>query len=517
MTAAAPPPAPSGQPAAPVPPDGLPDVTPAAEVLAAAVIALLAVWAPLVAAHKTDLVGQVRRLLEAGRPVTPDVLHLDPAGLAAGLLRSMVEVAGAAAGQVVDEAAAQGVTVDPVHPSPGDMHQHAGDAATRVTDHLADLAARAAAQAGDSDSVDEKTSHVAAVLDDLDDAGQRQQAGNAMHGASTTARLDTYRQGPLGAIYASEHNDDRTCGPCHEVDGRWLGNTDQMPQVELAYPGGAYGGYIGCLGLGNCRGTIVGVWRPGTEESPVEPGPKGRSLQGSIASGVASEQPLGGGMSADTVLVTFNDGTKAVRKTGRNTGVTTPANAANSEELSATFAARVGGIQAPEVVRDGRDTVYMAYVDGAATGLERYTLPGGDYDLDGLHQLTDSPAGRRLGLFDVTIGNFDRNGGNWLVGADGQLVAIDHGLTWTDTDASPLAMALLTQRNDFVNRLIEIPETGPVTGSRDYSFADIEHLRQALTGMEADFTRLRRHDWYVQALARLDVLNRYAQGGGTVF
>jgi len=56
-----------------------------------------------------------------------------------------------------------------------------------------------------------------------------------------------------------------------------------------------------------------------------------------------------------------------------------------------------------------------------------------------------------------------------------------------------------------------------VTGSRGYSRADVEHLRQALAGMETEFTRLRRHPWFVQAMARLDAIEQYAQGEGSVF
>lgn len=51
------------------------------------------------------------------------------------------------------------------------------------------------------------------------------------------------------------------CSPCKSVNGKWLGNTDQMDMVLASYPGGAYGGYVNCLGRERCRGTICGVWR----------------------------------------------------------------------------------------------------------------------------------------------------------------------------------------------------------------------------------------------------------------
>lgn len=51
------------------------------------------------------------------------------------------------------------------------------------------------------------------------------------------------------------------CSPCKSVNGKWLGNTDQMDMVLASYPGGAYGGYVNCLGRERCRGTVTGVWR----------------------------------------------------------------------------------------------------------------------------------------------------------------------------------------------------------------------------------------------------------------
>jgi hypothetical protein len=45
-----------------------------------------------------------------------------------------------------------------------------------------------------------------------------------------------------------------------------------------------------------------------------------------------------------------------------------------------------------------------------------------------------APAERaRMGIFDAVIGNMDRHAGNFLVGTDGKLVAIDHGLAFGDS------------------------------------------------------------------------------------
>jgi hypothetical protein len=103
-------------------------------------------------------------------------------------------------------------------------------------------------------------------LNGLSDANARVQLGGALHGALNSARLTTFEHGPVGALYGHEVNDSNTCPPCREVNGRWLGNTDQMTTVVLSYPEGAYGGYVHCQGGSRCRGTIFGVWRQEGEQ-----------------------------------------------------------------------------------------------------------------------------------------------------------------------------------------------------------------------------------------------------------
>lgn len=50
------------------------------------------------------------------------------------------------------------------------------------------------------------------------------------------------------------------CGPCRQVDGRWLGNAEPgLDMVQRSYPNG---GYVDCEGGVRCRGTVVSVWRP---------------------------------------------------------------------------------------------------------------------------------------------------------------------------------------------------------------------------------------------------------------
>jgi hypothetical protein len=97
----------------------------------------------------------------------------------------------------------------------------------------------------------------------------------------------------------------------------------------------------------------------------------------------------------------------------------------------------------------------------------------------------------------------------------GELVAIDHGSAWRD--ASPLTMSLVTAGNGFMRPMLELTEDGEASGLMDFSPADVEHLRQVLTGMRPLFAKARRLGFYDDALARLDVLDGYARGEGSVF
>lgn len=273
---------------------------------------LLAAWVAIVAAQKTSLVDQVRSILGAGGAPVAANLTVDTAEAASALLVAMVQAAGDAAGLVVDEAREQSTGIDPVQPSPqAFLEEVARDTVTGLADRMRQTAADTARTS--TGTPDETAQAVADALDGSTEAAERTELGGAVHGAMNTARVQTLSAGPVGAVYASEKNDANTCTPCHEIDGRWLGNTDDMAMVDLSYPEGAHGGYVGCLGGIRCRGTVVGVWRRGSDGT-FTPAPPTSPLPGHIASGEQSTQTLGGGIVAQTQLVTFNDGGKAVRK-----------------------------------------------------------------------------------------------------------------------------------------------------------------------------------------------------------
>lgn len=274
MTAAAtevPPPAyPAGEPAggAPreLPADETPDISPAKAAVAAALAALMVTWLGLMGAAKDALVAQVRHLAADGRlDELATALHVDASRGADALYDAMTTLGAEAGRHVVEEAARQGMHLGAVAPAAGELRTVANVTADLLVSELRTTAARAALAAhGPNVPADDVAQAARDALDGLSDAGPTKQLGGALHGALHAGRVATLRAGPVGALYGAEMNDSNTCRPCREVDGRWLCNTDDLAPLALSYPAGAFGGYIHCQGGVNCRGTVVGVWRPDT-------------------------------------------------------------------------------------------------------------------------------------------------------------------------------------------------------------------------------------------------------------
>ena len=254
-------------PPAELPPDQLPDVTRLQDTFDRLLAQLLTDWAELEQAQKDDLVAQVRHIAANGSIDDLATLSVDTARTAALLARVMTEAGVDAADAVVDEADTQGVTIQP-----GKVDSKRIDGVSTVVSGLvaARLVASAASTAMRANGPHVTPADVAGKvregLDGLSVDGPRPQLAGAITGSQNEARIATLRKAPEGAIYASEVNDSNTCSNCAAVDGKWLGNVSDLDEIEQLYPGGAYGGYVDCLGRERCRGTIVGVWRSGPEE-----------------------------------------------------------------------------------------------------------------------------------------------------------------------------------------------------------------------------------------------------------
>lgn len=221
-------------------------------------------WAGIEADQKDELVDAILDIADNGSITDladlAGMITLTPA--IAALLAAMLDIGARAADHVVDEAAEQGVKVKPQPVDEG----RAKDVATVVAALLAGrLAAGAAATAmranGPGVTAAEVGQAVREHLDTLSIDTPRTQLGGALTGSQNEARLETFRKAPEAALYSNETLDRNTCPPCRAISGKWLGNISDLDEVLKLYPGGAYGGYVGCEGRERCRGTVVGVWR----------------------------------------------------------------------------------------------------------------------------------------------------------------------------------------------------------------------------------------------------------------
>lgn len=214
----------------------------------------------------------------------------------------------------------------------------------------------------------------------------------------------------------------------------------------------------------------------------------GAILRKGIESGVADRRPLSGGAMASVDLVTFNDGTRAVRKFARKvpTG-RSPKDQQDAEELAGRIA-RAIGVKTPAIERTSDAEIFMEYEEDDDPGT---TLRGGEID-----RLAATPEGIRMGLLDVLIANPDRHPGNYLVNYDqNRITAIDHGFAWDDLD-------------DFYPSIFarNFGRTSPL------SQADIAELRPKIEGLRAEFERTGHLDWYDQVTEMFEQVAQRSNG-----
>jgi hypothetical protein len=219
---------------------------------------------------------------------------------------------------------------------------------------------------------------------------------------------------------------------------------------------------------------------------------------------------LSGGQNAKTELVTLADGSVAVRKTFKEVEGRSGKEQADAEELGSATT-RAFGVNAPDVYRAGAETVYMEHMDGrVAAALPREP---GKFSVEGDHY--ESDPGRVMGLADATIDNYDRNAGNWLVGSDGGIQAIDHGSAFSfygrfgQPSVAPFGNPGDRQ---FYGRLSKpFPNMGE-WADNDYSPQDMATAKRRLRELRPHYDRLGRGDWHDKAMDRLTFISEHAKG-----
>lgn len=218
---------------------------------------------------------QVHQAFLDGNPGELDGLHLDTGAVTDLLDERMRALAQAAGEQMQREAESQGVDVpdwslDEAQTAAlsglGLIRSSAGVTASGLASRLVQAAKRSALRLFSSNKpADQVADAVSRDLGDLSSASTRQAVGAAMSIAQNAGRMAVLDAAPAGLYIATEALDKSSCAPCRSVDGT---EYHSLTKARESYPSG---GYIGCAGGSNCRGTLVAVWESGGETASAAP------------------------------------------------------------------------------------------------------------------------------------------------------------------------------------------------------------------------------------------------------
>jgi hypothetical protein len=224
---------------------------------------LLTRWPSLAGAQVTAILDQIEGHVGAGDVAGLLSVAVSSTEAAAVLEQAMLDLGNEAGAQVVAEAVKQGLSENDLHATPPERLRTAQSAQVYAGQLAAFLAGSAI---GETMRVwlrgrtpRDVRGDVAAHLGSLTTAYPELVLGGALTQAQHDGRWRTMLGGPEAALYADEVLDKNTCGPCRDVNRKWIGNaSDTSP--SLVYP---VAGYVGCLGRWRCRGQVVAVWRGG--------------------------------------------------------------------------------------------------------------------------------------------------------------------------------------------------------------------------------------------------------------
>lgn len=225
---------------------------------------LVAAWAAVTAAQIDELTGQVETVVTEGAPAGLATLTATPTEGAALLEEAMITQAESGAQHVADEAAEQGVKIQPAPIEEGLAADLSAGAAVTAAFLAAGLAASAGREAlrvwAPGMSATDVGKQVRTHLEGLSDATLRSELGGQLwagenEGRFATLELAESKGKKPSAIVADETRDANTCDACRDVDGRRF---DTLTEAQAAYP---FGGYRDCAGRARCRGTLNVVWK----------------------------------------------------------------------------------------------------------------------------------------------------------------------------------------------------------------------------------------------------------------
>jgi HK97 family phage portal protein len=212
-------------------------------------------WQQPIEEQQDSLAAQVGIVLAAGSLLGLVGLTVTTAGMASVLSAAMAALATTAAKRVVEEAAAQGVTVTPIVFGAETFQQAAEVTAALCGQRWAMSAAGEAHRlAGYGQTPDQVSEAVRTHLAGLSDAPVRDALGGALTRAQNVGRLETIRHAPAARWFAAETLDGNTCRYCKSIDGHEFAT---LERARYAYAGG---GYILCDGRERCRGMVIPIW-----------------------------------------------------------------------------------------------------------------------------------------------------------------------------------------------------------------------------------------------------------------
>lgn len=414
------------------------------------------------------------------------------------------------------------------------------------------------------------------AMEELSEAPVRHLLGGALTGAQNEGRLTAAVDADIpGSVFADETRDANTCQPCRDIDARFLGMTDEMDDVRRHYPGGGFGGYVGCEGRERCRGTIRIEWPEGLDpidpDEPAEPDldeferemeealqrQKAENAARAAAEERAAEierhlernrQPLKV-PDRDLVSTLTHDTDYAARVAELRRLIGREAEADQDHRFNRSGAQGLTEvINLPDRARFVSKQVKswddpLDRDDAATTDTDKEELAGAvaravgvdtpamvragrthvymefvDGTLGAELRESDwgtvmaSDGGHLMGVLDVLIANTDRNSGNWFV-RDGRPVAIDHGFAWNE-QVEPVTTSPFAEPFIDFGTPDQYSSGVPfsVRSSNPMSPADMALIRERVAGLRPDFERLGRVDWYDRMIGRLDEIAAAASG-----
>lgn len=216
-----------------------------------ALAALLDDWGNVTQAQIDELVAQAAA---AGSIEDLAGIQADTSG-ADRLAAALADMANQGRQLALDEARAQGVTIDSPDLDEAALEQRATAVDSLLAKSLSEAAGRRAVNvAGEQLDAEAVAGQVRDHLESLTGAHLEQELGAALTQAQNTGRATVFREADPESLYASALLDANTCGACAANDGEEYSSVEE---AERDFPAGQY---VGCEGGNRCRCVVVAVY-----------------------------------------------------------------------------------------------------------------------------------------------------------------------------------------------------------------------------------------------------------------